>query len=85
MTLSVAHEPTLEDIEQGVRLARENGIGRWSASAAARLSTQESDCCAGAGLGPVMEYLEVVGNGRVLEGHPRRLSLSRLPPVPGQK
>jgi alcohol dehydrogenase class IV len=27
VTLSVAHEPTLEDIEQGVRLARENGIG----------------------------------------------------------
>lgn len=71
MTLSVAHEPTLEDIEQGVRLARENGIGAVvSLGGGAVIDAGKAIAALVPASGPVMEYLEVVGNGRILEGHP---------------
>ncbi len=35
-TFAIANEPTLDDIERGVRLARERGVGAVAASAAAR-------------------------------------------------
>ena len=66
MTLSVAHEPTLEDIEQGVRLARENGIGAVvSLGGGAVIDAGKAIAALVPASGPVMEYLELVGNGRV--------------------
>jgi alcohol dehydrogenase class IV len=68
-TLSVAHEPTLEDIEQGVHLAREHGIGAVvSLGGGAVIDAGKAIAALVPASGPVMEYLEVVGNGRLLEG-----------------
>ncbi|HHG8770817.1 TPA: iron-containing alcohol dehydrogenase [Raoultella planticola] len=71
ITLSVAHEPCLEDIEQGVRLARENGIGAVvSLGGGAVIDAGKAIAALVPASGPVIEYLEVVGSGRVLEGPP---------------
>ncbi|VFS69649.1 Ethanolamine utilization protein EutG [Raoultella planticola] len=54
-----------------MRLARENGIGAVvSLGGGAVIDAGKAIAALVPASGPVMEYLEVVGNGRVLEGHP---------------
>jgi alcohol dehydrogenase class IV len=50
VTLAVAHEPTLEDIEQGVRLAREHAIDAV-VSLGGGAVIDAGNCRAGAGIG----------------------------------
>lgn len=70
-TLSITHEPCLQDIERGVRLARENGIGAIvSLGGGAVIDAGKAIAALVPVQGPAIEYLEVVGNGRVLEANP---------------
>ncbi len=52
MTLSVAHEPTLEDIEQGCVWRGKMASGGGQPRRRRGYRRRKSDCCAGAGLGP---------------------------------
>ena len=71
VTLSVTHEPCLEDIEQGVRLAREQGIGAVvSLGGGAVIDAGKAIAALVPASGPLIDYLEVVGNGRQLEAQP---------------
>ncbi|WP_434582622.1 iron-containing alcohol dehydrogenase [Klebsiella sp. R390] len=71
VTLSVTREPCLEDIEQGVRLAREQGIGAVvSLGGGAVIDAGKAIAALVPASGPVIDYLEVVGNGRQLEAQP---------------
>ena len=70
-TLSIAHEPDLHAIEQGVRLAREEGVGAVvSLGGGAVIDAGKAIAALVPASGEVIEYLEVVGSGRVLEAHP---------------
>ncbi|MDG1645916.1 iron-containing alcohol dehydrogenase [Klebsiella huaxiensis] len=70
-TLSIAHEPCLQDIEQGVRLAREKGIGAVvSLGGGAVIDAGKAIAALVPAQGAALEYLEVVGTGRVLEANP---------------
>jgi alcohol dehydrogenase class IV len=70
-TLSIAHEPDLQAIEQGVRLARERGVGAVvSLGGGAVIDAGKAIAALVPASGEVIEYLEVVGSGRVLEAHP---------------
>nr|WP_287857422.1 iron-containing alcohol dehydrogenase [Klebsiella sp.] len=70
-TLSIAHEPCLQDIEQGVRLAREKGIGAVvSLGGGAVIDAGKAIAALIPAQGAALEYLEVVGTGRVLEANP---------------
>lgn len=70
-TVSIAHEPTLNDIEQGARLARavqaEAVIGFGGGAA---IDAGKAIAALAPASGPLIDYLEVVGTGRVLEAHP---------------
>ena len=71
VTLAVAHEPTLEDIEQGVRLAREHAIDAvLSLGGGAVIDAGKAIAALVPASGPIVDYLEVVGNGRRPEAHP---------------
>lgn len=71
VTLSITREPCLEDIEQGVRLAREQGIGAVvSLGGGAVIDAGKAIAALVPASGPVIDYLEVVGNGRQLEAQP---------------
>lgn len=71
VTLSITREPCLEDIEQGVRLAREQGIGAVvSLGGGAVIDAGKAIAALVPVSGPVIDYLEVVGNGRQLEAQP---------------
>lgn len=71
VTLAVAHEPTLEDIEQGVRLAREHAIDAvLSLGGGAVIDAGKAIAALVPASGPIVDYLEVVGNGRIPEAHP---------------
>ncbi|WP_142503130.1 iron-containing alcohol dehydrogenase [Klebsiella sp. 2680] len=70
-TLAIAHEPCLQDIEQGVRLAREKGIGAVvSLGGGAVIDAGKAIAALVPVQGPAIDYLEVVGNGRELEADP---------------
>lgn len=70
-TLAIAHEPDLHAIEQGVRLAREEGVGAVvSLGGGAVIDAGKAIAALVPASGEVIEYLEVVGSGRVLEAHP---------------
>ncbi|MGE0972818.1 iron-containing alcohol dehydrogenase [Klebsiella sp. WOUb02] len=70
-TLSIAHEPDLQAIEQGVRLARERGVGAVvSLGGGAVIDAGKAIAALVPASGEVIEYLEVVGSGRILEAHP---------------
>lgn len=70
-TLSITHEPCLQDIEQGVRLAREKGIGAVvSLGGGAVIDAGKAIAALVPAQGTALEYLEVVGTGRVLEANP---------------
>lgn len=70
-TLSVAHEPDLQDIERGVRLAREKGVGAVvSLGGGAVIDAGKAIAALVPAQGPAIEYLEVVGTGRLLEANP---------------
>ena len=70
-TLAIAHEPDLQAIEQGVRLARERGVGAVvSLGGGAVIDAGKAIAALVPASGEVIEYLEVVGSGRVLEAHP---------------
>lgn len=70
-TLSIAHEPCLQDIEQGVLLAREKGIGAVvSLGGGAVIDAGKAIAALIPAQGAALEYLEVVGTGRVLEANP---------------
>ncbi|WP_174510191.1 iron-containing alcohol dehydrogenase [Klebsiella oxytoca] len=71
VTLSITREPCLEDIEQGVSLAREQGIGAVvSLGGGAVIDAGKAIASLVPASGPVIDYLEVVGNGRQLEAQP---------------
>ncbi|WEJ88050.1 MAG: iron-containing alcohol dehydrogenase [Klebsiella huaxiensis] len=70
-TLSITHEPCLQDIEQGVRLARAKGIGAVvSLGGGAVIDAGKAIAALIPAQGAALEYLEVVGTGRVLEANP---------------
>jgi alcohol dehydrogenase class IV len=71
ITLAIAQEPTLSDIERGVQLAREHGVGAVvSLGGGAAIDAGKAIAALVPATGPVIEYLEVVGTGRQLEAHP---------------
>jgi alcohol dehydrogenase class IV len=75
----------LEDIEQGVHLAREHGIGAVvSLGGGAVIDAGKAIAALVPASGPVMEYLEG-GQRAAIEGLRCRLSLSRPPPVPARR
>lgn len=81
-TLSIAHEPCLQDIEQGVRLAREKGIGAVvSLGGGAVIDAGKAIAALVPAQGAALEYLEVVGTGRVLEANP--LPFAAIPTTAG--
>ena len=70
-TLSIAHEPCLQDIERGVSLAREKGVGAIvSLGGGAVIDAGKAIAALVPAQGPAIEYLEVVGSGRILEANP---------------
>ncbi|HHN4451543.1 TPA: iron-containing alcohol dehydrogenase [Klebsiella michiganensis] len=70
-TLSIAHEPDLQDIERGVRLAREKGVGAVvSLGGGAVIDAGKAIAALVPAQVPAIEYLEVVGTGRLLEANP---------------
>ena len=70
-TFSVAHEPTLADIEQGVMLAREAKINAVvSLGGGAVIDAGKAIAALAVVQGPLLDYLEVVGTGRMLEADP---------------
>ncbi|MCW2485395.1 iron-containing alcohol dehydrogenase [Candidatus Symbiopectobacterium sp. NZEC127] len=81
-TFTVAHEPTLADIEQGVELARLRGIEAVvSLGGGAVIDAGKAIAALVKAHGPLIDYLEVVGNGRILESAP--LTFVALPTTAG--
>ncbi|MCV5792272.1 iron-containing alcohol dehydrogenase, partial [Escherichia coli] len=70
-TLAISREPWLSDIEQGVQLAREKGIRAFvSLGGGAVIDAGKAIAALVPAVGPVIDYLEVVGTGRQLEASP---------------
>lgn len=70
-TFAIANEPTLDDIERGVRLARERGVGAVvSIGGGAVIDAGKAIATLVPASGPAINYLEVVGTGRILEASP---------------
>lgn len=70
-TFAIANEPTLDDIERGVRLARERGVGAVvSIGGGAVIDAGKAIAALVPASGPAIDYLEVVGTGRILEASP---------------
>lgn len=70
-TFTVAHEPTLADIEQGVELARQRGVDAIvSLGGGAVIDAGKAIAALVKADGPLIDYLEVVGNGRILASAP---------------
>ncbi len=68
---SLAHEPALADIEQGVALARDAGVEAVvSLGGGAVMDAGKAIAALAPVTGPVIDYLEVVGTGRQLEASP---------------
>ncbi|MCW2483564.1 iron-containing alcohol dehydrogenase, partial [Candidatus Symbiopectobacterium sp. NZEC135] len=81
-TFTVAHEPTLADIEQGVELARQRGVEAViSLGGGAVIDAGKAIAALVKAHGPLIDYLEVVGNGRILESAP--LTFVALPTTAG--
>ncbi|EEH1560313.1 iron-containing alcohol dehydrogenase [Salmonella enterica] len=70
-TFSVAREPSLEDIRNGAEQAREASIELIvSLGGGAVIDAGKAIAALVPANGSIIEYLEVVGNGRLLEFHP---------------
>lgn len=70
-TFAIANEPMLDDIERGVRLARERGVGAVvSLGGGAVIDAGKAIAALVPASGPAIDYLEVVGTGRILEASP---------------
>ena len=70
-TFSVAREPSLEDIRNGVEQAREASIEVIvSLGGGAVIDAGKAIAALVPANGSIIEYLEVVGNGRLLESAP---------------
>lgn len=81
-TFTVAHEPTLANIEQGVDLARQRGVDAVvSLGGGAVIDAGKAIAALVKADGPLIDYLEVVGNGRILASAP--LAFVALPTTAG--
>lgn len=81
-TFTIAHEPTLANIEQGVELARQHGVDAVvSLGGGAVIDAGKAIAALVKAHGPLIDYLEVVGNGRILESAP--LTFVALPTTAG--
>lgn len=81
-TFTIAHEPTLANIEQGVKLARQYGVDAVvSLGGGAVIDAGKAIAALVKAHGPLIDYLEVVGNGRILESAP--LTFVALPTTAG--
>lgn len=68
---AVTHEPTLDDIEQGVNFARAMQVEAViSLGGGAVIDAGKAIAALMPAQGPLIDYLEVVGTGRVLEADP---------------
>lgn len=82
ITFAIANEPTLDDIERGVRLARELGVGAVvSLGGGAVIDAGKAIAALVPASGPAIDYLEVVGTGRILEASP--LPFAAIPTTSG--
>ncbi|MCW2481818.1 iron-containing alcohol dehydrogenase [Candidatus Symbiopectobacterium sp. NZEC135] len=81
-TFTIAHEPTLTNIEQGVELARQHQVDAIvSLGGGAVIDAGKAIAALVKAQGPLIDYLEVVGNGRILESAP--LTFVALPTTAG--
>ncbi|QZN97421.1 iron-containing alcohol dehydrogenase [Symbiopectobacterium purcellii] len=81
-TFTMAHEPTLTNIEQGVELARQHGVDAVvSLGGGAVIDAGKAIAALVKAHGPLIDYLEVVGTGRILESAP--LTFVALPTTAG--
>lgn len=81
-TFTVMREPALADIEQGVEFARQCGVDAIvSLGGGAVIDAGKAIAALVKAQGPLIDYLEVVGNGRTLEAPP--LTFVALPTTAG--